>query len=125
MEIKKILLVDDERHVRRIAEISLGTVKDWTIITAGSGAEGLNKVKEEHPDLILLDVRMPEMDGIAVLQKLRENPETATIPVILLTAGASEKDLEQQSSLFVLGTILKPYRPATLPDEIRALTANL
>jgi len=124
MKIQKILLVDDERHVRRIAEISLSMVAQWSVTVAGSGAEALEKA-QEIPDLILLDVRMPGMDGITTLRKLRENPATAAIPVILLTASTSEKDLEDASSLAVLGTILKPYSAVTLPDEILALTANL
>lgn len=124
MKIEKILLVDDERHVRRIAEISLSTVAEWTVTVAASGMEALEKAKE-IPDLILLDVRMPEMDGIMTLRKLRESPTTAGIPVILLTASTSEKDLDDAASLAVLGTILKPYSAVTLPDEIRALTAKL
>ncbi len=125
MEIRKILLVDDEKHVRRIAEISLSLVKEWQVTTASSGAEALAKVQEEVPDLILMDVRMPDMDGVETVKKLRENPLTANVAVILLSGSESQQVVQEESDLKFVGMILKPYNAAKLPEQIRTMTADL
>lgn len=121
MKINKILLVDDEQHVRRIAEISLTNLGKWQVVVASSGREALDVAVQEQPDLILLDVKMPDMDGVETWHKLRESPQLAHIPVILLTASATEDELKEFRALGILGTILKPFSPVKLPDEIRSL----
>jgi CheY-like chemotaxis protein len=124
MDIKKILLVDDERHGRRIAEICLSAVPEWQVTAAGSGKEALEVAEKLMPDLVLLDLCMPEMDGVATLRKLRENPATAKIAVILLTGAESEESDVAVAALSVIGTILK-RNPSTLPADIRALTKSI
>jgi CheY-like chemotaxis protein len=124
MDIRKILLVDDERHVRRIAELHLRAVEGWNVIVAGSGPEALEMAVSEQPDLVLLDMRMPEMDGVATLNQLRANQLTKEIPVIMLTAGEIDETKTCEPSLGVLGTIFK-CNPAALALEIRSLTENL
>jgi CheY-like chemotaxis protein len=123
MQIKKILLVDDERHVRRIMELTLSSTQTWEIIAVGSGKEALEKAAQEKPDLILLDVRMPEMDGVATLKELRAVAETAGIAVIFLTAGQSHEEASKGDAL-VLGTISKGS-PMTVAEKILTLTKDL
>ncbi len=82
---KKILVVDDERHIVRLVEVNL-TRAGYDVVTAYDGVEALEAVKNETPDMIVLDVMMPRMDGFEVLRRLQADPETQNIPVIMLTA---------------------------------------
>src|SRR5215208_6989007 len=86
---KKILAVDDERHIVRLVEVNLARA-GYNVVTAFDGREALQKVEAEKPDLVVLDVMMPFMDGFEVLRNLKANPETADIPVIMLTAKAQD-----------------------------------
>jgi CheY-like chemotaxis protein len=117
---KKVLVVDDEDHIREIAATSLEIVGGWSVITAGSGAEALSKAQTERPDAILLDVMMPEMDGPTVFRALRKNEETRSIPVILLTAKVQAAEREQFSDLGVDAVLAKPFDPMTLHREVAA-----
>ena len=121
MAIEKIMMVDDEPHIRRIGELSLRGVGKWSVVLAGSGPEALELAKKEKPDVILLDVMMPGMDGPATLAKLREAEETATIPVIFLTAKAQRHEVERYRMLGAAGVLTKPFDPMTLPDEVRSI----
>jgi CheY-like chemotaxis protein len=118
MSTKRILLIDDEKSISLVIQMSLNELADWTVLTADSSAEGLRQAQLEKPDAILLDLMMPEMDGFTVLRKLKENPETYDIPVILLTAkvqlGGFKPSDEQQFS----GILAKPFDPLTLADQI-------
>ena len=125
MPIKKVLLVDDEDNIRLIAQIGLEDRPNWQILSAASGKEGLDLATKEKPDLILLDVMMAGMDGRATLVKLRENPETASIPVIFMTAKAQKQELDSYLTLGVLGVIIKPFDPMTLSTEIEQMVASL
>ncbi len=117
---KKVLVVDDEDHIREIAATSLEVVGGWTVVTAGSGAEALSKAESENPDAILLDVMMPEMDGPSVFKALRNREETRSIPVILLTAKVQAAEREQFSDLGVDAVLAKPFDPMTLHQEVAA-----
>lgn len=121
MAIEKIMMVDDEPHIRRIGELSLRGVGKWSVVLAGSGSEALELAKKEKPDVILLDVMMPGMDGPATLTKLREAEETAKIPVIFLTAKAQRHEVERYRLLGAAGVLTKPFDPMTLPDEVRVI----
>ncbi len=117
---KKVLVVDDEDHIREIAATSLEIVGGWNVLTAGSGAEALSKAQTEMPDAILLDVMMPEMDGPSVFKALRNREETRSIPVILLTAKVQAAEREQFSDLGVDAVLAKPFDPMTLHQEVAA-----
>lgn len=121
MAIHKIMMVDDEPHIRRIGELSLRGVGKWQVVLAGSGREAIELAQQEQPDVILLDVMMPGMDGPATLAGLRETPETAAIPVIFLTAKAQRHEVERYRMLGAAGVLTKPFDPMTLPDEVRAI----
>jgi len=116
--IKKVLLVDDDQNIRFVAQMTLEGLTEWKIIPAESGKAAIETAPKEMPDLILLDVMMPEMDGPTTLKKLQENPALRPIPVIFMTAKIQTDELENYLKLGAAGVIGKPFDPMTLPDEI-------
>lgn len=125
MEINKVLLVDDEPDIRTIGELALREVGGWQVALAPSGAAALALVRQFEPDLILLDVMMPELDGPATLAALRDDPSSAAIPVIFMTAKVQRHEVKRYVELGALGVIAKPFDPMTLPEELRRLTQEL
>ena len=115
---RKILLVDDEDDIREVAQMSLEMTAGWEVVAAGSGAEALRLAAAERPDAILLDVMMPGMDGPATARALKAEPETAGIPIILLTAKVQAADRRRFDDLGVAGILSKPFDPMTLADEV-------
>lgn len=118
MTTKKILIVDDEDHIREVAKISLEMVGGWDVLVAGSGSEGLAEAKSGQPDAILLDVMMPDMDGPATLQRLQADEAPRHIPVILLTAKVQAAERLRFAALGVSGVLAKPFDPMTLPSQV-------
>jgi two-component system, OmpR family, response regulator len=121
MSVRKILLVDDEADIRLIAEISLSHLGGWQVVQAASGGEALDLARRERPDLILLDVMMPGMDGPTTLEKLREQEGGDATPVIFMTAKVQKTEIDRLLALGVRGLIAKPFDPMKLPDEIRGI----
>ena len=115
---RKILIIDDEDDIREVASLSLETVAGWEVIVASSGAQGMARAAEQQPDAILLDVMMPGMDGPTTFQKLRKNPATAGIPVLLLTAKVQGTDQRRFADLGVEAVLFKPFDPLTLSTQI-------
>ena len=115
----RLLHIDDEPDIREIVEISLGLDPAFAIRGCKSGSEGLAVAAEWKPDIILLDVMMPVMDGPATLAGLLENPETASIPVVFMTARAQARELDRFRSLGAVGAIAKPFEPMALAASIR------
>ena len=115
----RILHIDDEADLREIIEVSLGLDPGFVIRSCESGAEGLAVAAAWNPDIVLLDVMMPTMDGPATLAALRENPKTSGIPVIFMTARAQARELDRFRSLGALGVIAKPFDPMTLATSVR------
>lgn len=118
---KKVLVIDDERDVRYVARISLGRVGNMIVIEASSGEEGIARARSEQPDFILLDMMMPGMDGAATFRALRADAQTASIPVVFLTAVAKVAEVQRLKDLGARGVVLKPFDPITLPGEVAAL----
>lgn len=115
---KRLLLVEDEQDIRRVAEVSLTRIGKFEVVTAASGEEALVKAASGPFDAILLDVRMPGMDGPATLAQLQQEPETKEIPVIFLTANTQKQDIARFMSLGVKGVIPKPFDPMTLSLQV-------
>ena len=115
---KKILMIDDETDIQTVARIGLTLMKDWQISTANSGREGIQQAKAHRPDAILLDVMMPDMDGLATLKALKSDTITRPIPVIFLTAKAQAVNRKQFYELGAQGVIHKPFDPTTLASQI-------
>jgi two-component system, OmpR family, response regulator len=118
MPIQKVLLVDDDPRIRKIAQISLEGVGGWQVCLVASGFEAIAVAQKERPDVILLDVMMPEMDGPTTLAKIREVEEIASIPVIFFTAKVQKQELDLYLALGAAGIISKPFDPMKLPREI-------
>ena len=116
MDKKKILIIDDEPNFLEVLKARL-EMEDYEVIATLSGAEGLLKAKEEQPDLILLDVVMPEMDGYTVLKHLRADRKTKAIPVIAVTARPGVKELFAIEG--VKGYIVKPFEDEDLISSIQ------
>jgi CheY-like chemotaxis protein len=116
--VRKILIIDDEDDIREVAALSLESVAGWEIVTANSGAQGIARAAEHHPDAILLDVMMPGMDGPTTFRELQKNPSTASIPVLLLTAKVQATDQKRFADLGVKSVLFKPFDPMTLSDQI-------
>lgn len=121
MTIEKVLLVDDEPDIRRIGELSLKAVGKLAVTLAASGEEALALARAARPDVVLLDVMMPGLDGPATLEKLRSEPDTAAIPVVFMTAKTQKHETERFLALGAAGVIHKPFDPMTLPAELRRL----
>lgn len=118
MTAKRILVIDDEERIQEVIQTCLEILKGWEVFTASSGSEGLLKAQTQQPDAILLDVSMPEMDGLATFQKLQENSATQSIPVLLLTAKVQPADQAGFAQLGVAGVIAKPFDPLTLAVQV-------
>jgi CheY-like chemotaxis protein len=120
MPTKHILIIDDEYDIRAVAQLALRTVGGWTVSTAASGTEGIATAIEEQPDVILLDVMMPDMDGLATLNALHTHPTTRSIPVILLTAKAQVSEQRCFTELGVIASIVKPFKAMKLAEQVAA-----
>ncbi|HEX2202055.1 MAG TPA: response regulator [Longimicrobium sp.] len=115
---RRILVVDDEDDIREVAQLSLEMVAGWEVLAARSGAEGVEMAREHTPDAILLDVMMPDMDGPTTFRRLRDDPATAGIPVILLTAKVQAADRERFAGLGVDAVLTKPFDPMELAHQV-------
>ncbi len=118
-ELKNILYVEDEADIRAVARLALEAVGGFSVTICSSGAEAVERAPEVRPDLILLDVMMPGMDGVDTLRALRDLPETATTPVIFMTAKAQQSEIHNLRKLGALDVIAKPFDPMALSDRIR------
>lgn len=112
----KILAVDDENDILLILRTSLRD--EYEVITASNGAEALQKVAEDKPDLVLLDMMMPEMDGIEVLEELRERPASATLPVIFLTGVSDKAKIKEALNKGSAYYIVKPFSHLDLLQKV-------
>src|SRR3954468_18151594 len=115
----KILVIDDDFDIRHIAQVALTRLGGFEVLEADGALEGLRLAEQEHPDVILLDVMMPGMDGTAVLKMLQTSAATASIPVIFLTARATRGDEENLRGLGAMGLIPKPFDPMTLTEKVQ------
>lgn len=118
MHIHKVLLVDDDPDIRRLGELSLSRVGGYDTVVVGSGAEALEAAAEAPPDAIVLDMMMPDMDGMTTLQRLRSEARTARIPVVFMTAKVQQDDVEAYLAAGASGVISKPFDPMTLPGQL-------
>lgn len=117
----RILLVEDEIDIRMVARLALQDVGGFQVEVCGSGDEALEKAPQFRPELILLDVMMPEPDGPATLKALAGQPESATTPVVFVTAKVQSHEIEEYLRLGAVDVIVKPFDPMTLADQVQEI----
>jgi CheY-like chemotaxis protein len=124
-ELSKILYVEDDMDIQSVAKIALEVVGGFTLHSCSSGKEAVEpKSAEFAPDLLLLDVMMPEMDGPTTLKHLRAMPGLETTPVIFMTAKVQANEVAHYKSLGAIGVIAKPFDPMQLATQIRQLWSD-
>lgn len=121
MQPKKILLAEDEPDIRTVAELALESVGGFTVKLCENGQAALDAMNEFVPDLVMLDVMMPGMDGPTTLAELRKLPQGKDVPVIFMTAKVQQAEIEGYKKLGAIGVIPKPFDPMTLADQVRKL----
>ena len=118
MSSKLILFIDDEEDIQTLVSFCFELEVGWQLITASSGIEGIAIAEVKQPDAILLDVMMPELDGLQTLAKLQHNPQTQNIPVIFITAKVQSSDRLAFYNAGARGVITKPFDALTLTSQI-------
>jgi CheY-like chemotaxis protein len=120
-ELNRILYVEDEPDIQAVAKLALEMVGGFSVRICSSGQEALEAVSAFAPDLILLDVMMPGMDGPTTLVKLRENPGLASTPAIFMTAKVQPQEVAHYKTLGALDVIPKPFDPMTLSETVKRI----
>ncbi len=115
---RRILIIDDEDDIREVASLSLEATAGWKILTANSGAQGIQIAVDEQPDAILMDVMMPGVDGPTTFREMQQLPSISHIPVLLLTAKVQGVDKRRFADLGVTAVLFKPFDPLTLANQI-------
>lgn len=121
----RILMVEDDLDIRSIAHLSLTAVGGFTVALCASGEEALAQAEAFAPDLILLDVMMPGLDGPATLAALRAKPALAAVPALFMTAKVQPQEVVHYRELGALDVVAKPFDPMALPGQLRALWERL
>ena len=115
---KRILLIDDQADIRQVVQLSLEIVAGWQVISCNTGLEGVALAQQEKWDVILLDLMMPDLDGVATFHLLQDCDKSQHIPVILLTADLPPAKMLDLKSLGFSGIITKPFEPILLASQI-------
>ena len=120
-DLKKILYVEDEKDIQTIAQIALSDIGNFTVKTCDTGKDALNVIHAFMPDLLLLDVMLPGLDGPSTLKEIRKLPNFKNTPVIFMTARVQEKEIEEYKKAGALDVITKPFDPLTLSQSIQKI----
>ncbi len=119
--LERILYVEDDPDIQQITIMVLETISGFTLAACSSGREAVSKAIEFNPDLILLDVMMPGMDGPETLRELRKFPQLADTPTVFMTAKVQPQEVQEYLSMGALAVIAKPYDPMTLANELKTI----
>ncbi|WP_375171037.1 response regulator [Marinobacter sp.] len=125
IELERIMLVEDEEDIRAVAELALEAVGGFTLTTCESGQKALETISEFDPQLIVLDVMMPGMDGPSTLKAIRRHPDFSDTPAIFMTAKVQPDEVDGYLSQGAVAVIPKPFDPMALSDRIREIWDNL
>ena len=120
-ELKSLLYVDDDADIREIVQMSLSLDGEMAVFLSDGGERALTKMRVEQPDLVVLDVMMPGMDGPAILKRMRGDAELKHIPVVFMTAKANPQEVARLTDLSAIGVIAKPFDPMALGNQVKAL----
>ena len=121
---KKILIVEDEADILQLVKMYVEK-EGFRTLTASTGIQALKQIKEERPDLVVLDLMLPEMDGLEVCKKIRLQPDTAMLPILMLTAKAEESDTVIGLELGADDYVTKPFSPKALVARVKALLRRM
>ena len=121
---RRVLVVDDERSIRMLCRVNLAA-SGIEVFEASDGRQGLELARKERPDLVLLDVMMPELDGWSVARELAADEETRDIPIIFLTARADPADRRLGEQLGGVGYVIKPFDPVTIGDFVEEVLVRV
>ena len=121
----RVLCVEDDDDIRRILRLSLEKIGRMTVELIADPAKAIDSIIAFRPQLVMLDWMMPEIDGPALLRKMRERPETRAVPVVFLTAKASQRELAELKALGAAGAISKPFAAKDLPEQLRVIWNGL
>ena len=122
--LQRILYVEDEPDIQAIARIALEAVGGFVVKTCSSGAQALAEAEDFKPDLILLDVMMPGMDGPATLKALRQQAALSGVPVVFITAKVQSSEVEGYKALGAVDVIAKPFDPMRLASQVSTIWAS-
>jgi len=123
--LSKVCYVEDDQDIQRIVRLSLEKVGKMTVEVVSDPNSAVEAMKRFVPDLVLLDWMMPGMDGPTLFRKMRQIPELSALPVVFITAKASQSEMEELAALGAAGAISKPFSPKDLPDQLREIWAKL
>jgi len=119
--LNRICYVEDDEDIQRIVRMSLERVGKMTVEIVSDPLQAIERMVAFKPELVMLDWMMPGMDGPTLFRKMREVPETKSLPVVFITAKASQRELDELKGLGAVGTISKPFSPKDLPEQLRAI----
>ena len=123
--LNRICYVEDDEDIQRIVRMSLERVGKMTVAVVSDPTQAMQAITEFKPDLVMLDWMMPVMDGPTLFRQMKLRPDMSALPVVFITAKASSRELDELKALGAAGTISKPFNPKDLPDQLRAIWANL
>ncbi len=121
----KIMYVEDEPDIQTIARIALEQIGGFDLLVCSSGQTALDQVSDFAPDIILLDVMMPEMDGIETFRHLKTLPACADVPVVFMTARVQTHEIKEYIDLGAVDVIAKPFSPITLAEQVKTIIQNV
>jgi two-component system OmpR family response regulator len=123
--LNRICYVEDDEDIQRIVRMTLERVGKMTVEVVGDPTLAIEAMTAFRPDLVMLDWMMPKMDGPTLFRQMKLRPETRSLPVVFITAKASQRDLDELLALGAVAAISKPFSPRDLPEQLRAIWAKL
>ena len=123
--LNRICYVEDDEDIQRIVRMSLERIGKMTVELVTDPTVAIGAITSFKPDLVMLDWMMPGMDGPTLFRKMKQLPEVSALPVVFITAKATQRDMDELIALGAAGTISKPFYPKDLPDQLRAIWAKL
>ena len=123
--LNRICYVEDDEDIQRIVRVSLERVGKMTVEIVTDPLRAIDAITAFRPDLVMLDWMMPGMDGPTLFRKMKQLPETASLPVVFITAKATQRDMDELVALGAAATISKPFSPKDLPDQLRSIWSKL
>jgi len=123
--LNRICYVEDDEDIQKIVRMSLERIGKMTVEVVSDPLRAIEAIKAFRPELVMLDWMMPGMDGPTLFRKMKELPEVRELPVVFITAKASQAELDELRALGAAGTISKPFSPRDLPGQLRAIWSKL